>query len=252
MRDFMRTPWPTNFEENASMTEHQIDSNTLRAELRALPRGGLLLIAERAIELVNRDQLASLLADIVRFDVGSTGLRSDDAAAIVGTSLLYEVRSFHDAAMDGVYYEHAEISNTGRQEQSAGTDAFIAEFDRLIRRCVGASKEDIEPGVPDSLWDEVRNCFELLFALLHHIDEGNDDVLAFSDDGSSLDVGVNWRVVLPAYFECLAESEALSPEEFARVVDEVIAEFAEHDRQRYIDAAHAAAKDAQRIALRSK
>ena len=34
------------------MTQHQIDFNTLRAELRALPRGGLLLIAERAIELL--------------------------------------------------------------------------------------------------------------------------------------------------------------------------------------------------------
>jgi len=88
--------------------------------------------------------------------------------------------------------------------------------------------------------------------LLRHIDEGNDDVLAFSDDESSLDVGVNWRVVLPAYFEYLAATEAASPDEFTRAVGQVIAEFAEHDRARYMDAAYTAANDVQRIAMTSR
>ncbi len=234
------------------MTQHQIDSNNLRAELRALPRGSLLLIAERAIELVSEDTLGALLGDIVQINVDPTAARSDDAATIVMASLLDEVRSFHDVAMEGEFYEHVEINNRARREQSAGTDAFIAEFDRLMRKCVGASKVDIESGVRDSFGHGVRACFELLFALLRHLDEGNDDVIVFSDDGSSLDVGVDWRVVLPAYFECLAETEASSPEEFARAVDEAIASFAEHERPRYMDAAHKAANDAQRIAMRSK
>jgi hypothetical protein len=51
--------------------------------------------------------------------------------------------------------------------------------------------------------------------------------------------------VLPAYFECLAETEASSPEEFARAVDAAIAAFAKYDRPRYMDAAHTAANDAQ-------
>ena len=110
----------------------------------------------------------------------------------------------------------------------------------------------IEPGGRDNFWQGLRNCFELLFALLRHIDEGNDDVVFFADDGSSRDVGVNWRVVLPAYFECLAETEATSPEDFARAVDQVIADFAGQDRARYIDAAYTAANDAQRIALTSR
>ena len=234
------------------MPPHQLDSDILRAELRALPRGTLLLIAERAIELVSLDQMGALLADIVQINVVPTDARSDDSATIVGPSLLDEVRLFHDAAMNGEFYEHVEINNTGRQERSTGTDAFIAEFDRLIRGCVGASDMGIEPGVRDNSWPGLRNCFELLFALLRHIDEGNDDVLAFSDDGSSLDVGVNWRVVLPAYFECLAEAEASASEEFARAVDEVIAHFAEQDRARYMDAAYTAANDAQRIAMTSR
>lgn len=234
------------------MTQHEIDSNTVRAELRALPRGTLLLIAERAIELVSVDQMATLLADIVQINVDPTDARPDDSVTILEPSLLDQVRSFHDAAMNGEFYEHVEINNTGRQGQSAGTDAFIAEFDRLIRRCVGAVAADIEPGVRDILSREVPDCFELLFALLCHIDEGNDDVLTFADDGSSLDVGVNWRVVLPAYFVCLAEIEASSPEEFARAVDHVISDFAGRDRPHYMDAACTAANDAQRTALTSR
>ncbi len=234
------------------MTPHQIDSKGLRAELRALPRGTLLIIAERAIELVTHDQMAALLDDIIQVDAYSTGAPSDDSATIEVASLLDEVRSFHDSAMDGEYYEHVEINNNGRREQSEGTDAFIAEFYRLMRKCVAASPEDAEPRLREKFAHELRDCFELLFALLRHIDEGNDDVLAFSDDGSSLDVGVNWRVVMPAYFACLAKTEASSPDEFARAVDEAIAEFAEHDRPRYMDAAHAAATDAQRIAMMRK
>ena len=234
------------------MTQHQSNFNTLRAELRALPRGSLLLIAERAVELVSVDQLGALLADIMQINVDPTDARSDDPATIVGTSLLDEVRSFHDGAMNGEFYEHVEINNTGRQEQSGGTDAFIAEFDRLMRNCVRASEDDIEPAVPESFWQEVRNCFELLFVLLRNIDEGNDDVVFFADDSSSRDVGVNWRLVLPAYFKCLAETEAASPEEFARAVGQVIADFAEHDRARYMDATYTAANDAQRIAMTSR
>ncbi len=231
------------------MTEHQIDFTAVRTELRALPRGSLLLIAERAIGLVSLDQMSAMLADIVQINVAPTDAGFDAPATIIEPSLLDEVRSFHEAAMNGEFYEHVEINNTGRREQSAGTDAFIAEFDRLVRRCVGASKVGVEPGVCDSAAHEVRNAFELLFALLRQIDEGNDDVLAFADEGSSLDVGVNWRVVLPAYFECLAETEASSPEEFTRAVDKAIAEFGGHDRSLYIDAARAVANAAQSIAL---
>ena len=228
------------------MALHPIDFKSLRAELRALNRGSLLIIAERSIELLPATQLSALLGDFVQL----TAQPAEAGNAPV--SLLDEVRAFYDAAMDGKYYEHVEIGGEGRPQQSRGTDAFIAEFDRLMRNCVRVSEEDIEPAVPDNFWRGVRDCFELLFALLRHIDEGNDDVLAFADDGSSLDVGVNWRVVLPAYFECLAETEATSPEEFARAVGQVIADFAEHDRARYMDAAYTAANDAQRIAMTSR
>jgi hypothetical protein len=234
------------------MTQHKIDSNTLRAELRALPRGSLLLIAERAVGLVAEDQLGALLGDIVQTHVDPGGAGPEAPATVVVQSLLDDVRSFYDVAKAGEFYEHVETYGRGGCGQSRGTDAFVAEFDRLMRRCVYASEVDITHRVTDGFGHDVRDSFELLFALLRHIDEGHDDMLFFADEGSSLDVGVNWRVVLPAYFECLAETEAASPEEFARAVDQVITDFAGYDRVRYMDAAHKAATDAQRIAKTSK
>lgn len=225
------------------MTQHQIDSKGLRAELRALPRGTLLLIAERAIGLVSREQLGALLGDIVQINVAPADTHPDHTGNAGVPSLVDEVHTFHDIAMGGEYYEQVEDNRKGRREQSAGTDAFIAEFDRLMRKCV-TSSENTGPNTGDSFAHEVRDCFALLFALLCHIDKGNDDVLAFSDDGSSSDVGVNWGVVMPAYFQCLAKTEASSPENFARAVNEAISKFAEHDRTRYMDAAHTAANRA--------
>jgi hypothetical protein len=215
------------------MTEHLIDFAAVRTELRALSRGSLLIIAERAIELMPATQLNTLLSDFVRL----TTRPAEAGNATV--SLLDEVREFYDAAVAGKYYETVEINNRGRQEKSEGTDAFIAEFHRLLHKCILAADQEVPSGL--------RESFEFLFGLLSHIDEGNDDVLFFADDGSSLDVGVNWRAALPAYFRCLAETS--SPEEFARTVGEAIANFVDYDQPWYLDVARNVANDAQRIAL---
>ncbi|MDM5182134.1 hypothetical protein PO883_33730 [Massilia sp. DJPM01] len=215
------------------MTEHLIDFTAVRTELRALDRGSLLIISERAIELMPATQLSILLSDFVRFTVRPS------EAGNAAVSLLDEVRAFYDAAMAGNYYEPVEINNRGRQKQSEGTDAFIAEFHRLLHECIRASDQEVPSGVSES--------FEFLFGLLSHIDEGNDDVLFFADDGSSLNVGVNWRTALPTYFKCLAETS--SPERFARTVVEVIADFVTYDQPLYFDVARNVANDAQRTAL---
>ncbi|CUI04179.1 hypothetical protein BN2497_3135 [Janthinobacterium sp. CG23_2] len=154
-------------------------------------------------------------------------------------ALLDDARAFFDAAMAGNYYEVVEINNRGRQEQSAGTDAFAAELDRLMRRCTHAAGQEELVGVRDSI--------ELLLELLRHVDEGNDDVLFFADDGESLNVGMNWRSVLPVYFKCLAA--VLSPAEFARAVVSTIDEFVSYDHPHYLSTAHIVANDAQRTAL---
>ena len=215
------------------MTEHLIDLTAVRAELRAMNRGSLLIIAERAIELMPAAQLSTLLSDYVRVETSPT------EANHVPVSLPDEVRVFYDTAMAGKYYETVEINNRSGQEQSEGTDAFIAEFHRLLQKCIQAAHQEVPAGL--------RESFEFLFGLLRHVDEGNDDVLFFADDGSSLDVGVNWCAALPAYFNCLAKTS--SPEEFARTVDKAVADFVDYDRPWYTDAARKVGSDVQRIAL---
>lgn len=210
------------------MTE-LIDFNAVRAELRTMDRGSLLIIAERAIELMPAKQLHALLSDFMRLTACPTE---------AGT-LLDEVRAFSDAAMAGNYYEIVEINNRGRHGQSRATDAFIAEFHRLLHKCIRAADQDVPSGVCES--------FGLLFGLLRHIDEGRDDVLFFADEGSSSDVGVHWRTALPAYFNCLATTS--SPQEFARTVDETITDFVNYDRLWYWDLVNNIANDAQHIAL---
>lgn len=215
------------------MTEPLIDFTAVRAELRALDRGTLLIIAELAIELMPAAQLSTLLSDYVRVETSPT------EANHVPVSLPDEVRVFYDTAMAGKYYETVEINNRSGQEQSEGTDAFIAEFHRLLQKCIQAAHQEVPAGL--------RESFEFLFGLLRHVDEGNDDVLFFADDGSSLDVGVNWCAALPAYFNCLAKTS--SPEEFARTVDKAVADFVDYDRPWYTDAARKVGSDVQRIAL---
>ena len=215
------------------MTELLIDFTAVRAELRALDRGALLIIAERAIELMPAAQLSTLLSDYVRVETSPT------EASHAPVSLPDEVRVFYDTAMAGKYYETVEINNRGGQKQSEGTDAFIAEFHRLLQKCIQAAQQEVPAGL--------RESFEFLFGLLRQVDEGNDDVLFFADDGSSLDVGVNWCAALPAYFNCLAKTS--SPEEFARTVDKAVADFVDYDRPWYTDAARKVGSDVQRIAL---
>ena len=215
------------------MTQHLLDLNSVRADLRTLNRGSLLIIAERAIELLPATQLSALLSDFVQPTVPPA--EADNAPV----SLLDEVRAFYDAAMAGKYYKTVEINNRGRQEQSESTDAFISEFDRLLRRCIPAAGQEMH--------SEAHSSFELLFGLLRHIDDGNDDVLFFADEGSASDVGVNWRTALPAYFSCLAKTS--SPEEFARTVDFSIEDFSPSDRPHYLTVARNVANVAQRITL---
>jgi hypothetical protein len=215
------------------MTQHPIDFDSVRVELRAMNRGNLLIIAERAIELLPATQLSALLGNFVQ--LAARPAEASNAPA----SQLDEVRAFYDAAMAGKYYETVEINNRGRQEQSESTDAFISEFDRLLRRCIRAAGQEMHL--------EARSNFELLFGLLRRIDDGNDDVLFFADDGSASDVGVNWRTALPAYFSCLAKTS--SPEEFARTVDFSIEDFSPYDRPHYLTVARNVANVAQRITL---
>jgi hypothetical protein len=210
-----------------------IDVEKLRVELRRMNRGNLLIVAERAIEIAPRAKLQKLVGDMVQLDEMVVGKRD-------ATHLLGEVRKFHEAGLRGEYYDSFDVNSKNFMEKSEGTEAFIAECDRLVGKCVRA----VEKG-PRS---PVREAFELLFALLRRIDDDPDSVVFFADEAGSWQVGVDWREALPAYFRCLAEHA--SGEDFARGVDRASADFADYERPRHLAAARRVANAEQKAALR--
>lgn len=214
------------------MTSHITNLEMLRKELRGLRRGDLLIIAERAIELVPKPTLKALVGDYVDVDDLPEASATPDA-------LLDEVQTFHVDSLAGRYFEDFAVNSRNCTEHSRGTDAFIAEFKRLLRGCISAADS--------GRYEVARQSFELLFGLLRHIDECHDDVIFFADEGGSWQLGVDWRSVLAAYFPCLAKTATAV--DFASTVDHVIEDFAKHDRPRYLRSAHAVANAAQRVAL---
>lgn len=208
------------------------DLTKLRDELRGLRRCDLLIIAERAAELVSKANLKVLLADFINVDVLLV-------PAAAQTPLIVEVQKFYSESREGRYFEHGETNAKNDMAHSWGTDAFVAEFDRLLRKCVQAVGH--QPGA------SVRAAFEILFSLLRRIDEAHDDVVYFADEAGSWQLGVNWRIVFPAYFRCLAET--VSAEEFARTVDQRVRAFAEYERPLHLRTAHQVASAAQQAAL---
>ena len=209
-----------------------VDLRALRHSLGQLTRGELLIVAQRAAEMVPEAALPLLLGDLVALQP-----RSESTPGTA--TLLEEVRRFRTEGMSGKFYDSFDVNSGNCSEQSRGTDAFIAEFDHLAARCI--READAGP------CQTVAQAFEVLFSLLRYIDEGNDDVLFFADDGGALSVGVEWSRALPAYFRCLAQSA--SAEDFAQGVNRVIADFAEYDRGRYMAHAWNVATTEQRASL---
>lgn len=153
-----------------------------------------------------------------------------------------QVRAFCTASRAGKYYESFGVNSKNFMQQSEGTRTFIADFDRLLDRCVTrASKGDAA---------EIREAIELMLGLLRHIDEGEDDVIFFADEGGSWQVGVDWPKVMPALFLCLARTT--EPAEYARRVVEVVDEFDKHHRATHLTVAGRLVTDAQRKALRAR
>jgi hypothetical protein len=216
------------------MTTRSSDLEQVRLALRTFSRGNLLIIAERATEVLPPAELKRLLGDFVDVD----GLASASSAPC----LLDEVRRFHSRSLAGEYYEEFAANSRNCTEQSKGTDAFMAEFDRLLAKCIRESEAGPYPSV--------LQAFDLLFALLRHIDTGHDDVIFFADEGGSSQIGVDWRRALPAYFRCLAKT--VSDEQFAVDVDRAIVDFVDYDRAHYLAEAGRVASPIQQAALRAR
>jgi hypothetical protein len=153
--------------------------------------------------------------------------------------LLAQVKVFQKASLAGDYYESFGVNSKNYREMSGGTRAWIAECQRLLDGCVSAVDKDEQPGICEA--------FQILFALLKHIDECLDDVVFFADEGGSWQVGVHWATVLPAWFTCLAATAG--PEEYANRVVDIVDRFKRGDRDTQFTLAASQASEEQRKAL---
>ena len=209
-----------------------IDRDKLRVALRRFKRDPLLAMLDRAIEAIPPDQLA----EVFRHSIEVESLRPDSFG---GGNLLASVKEFDAASRRGEYYEDFDVNSKNFMDMSRGTETWMEECNRLLRRAVAAADAGAHV--------EARPAFEILFALLEQIDQGEDDILFFADEGGAWAVGVGWDVVLPAWFACLAATAA--PEELAPAFVRIVDTFQRQVRDRHLKAARAAATPAQRKAL---
>ena len=212
-----------------------IDRDKLRSAVRRLGNEYIYYMLDDAIELLPPSKLVKLAGRYL-------DVKSLQASGPKHAGLLAEVKAFEKASRAGDYYESFAVNSKNCSEVSGGTRAWIAECERLFGRCVAATGKG-NPG-------ETCGAFEMLFALLQHIDKGMDDVVFFADEGGSWQVGVDWQKVLPAWFTCL--SATVEPDEYARRVVDVVDRFVKYDRDKHLTAASRKASAAQRKALAEK
>lgn len=93
-------------------------------------------------------------------------------------SLLADVRAFETASLAGDYYESFDVNSKNFMEKSRGTTGWIAEWRRLLDRCVEQAKT-ADAG-------EVCQAFGIIFGLLDRIDECREDFIFFADEAGGL------------------------------------------------------------------
>jgi len=162
-----------------------------------------------------------------------------DAEKATKPSLLTDVKIFEKASLAGEYCESFGVNSQNYTQESAGTSAWIAEYRRLLYRCVINAKRS-NPG-------EVREAMDILFGLLNHIDECLDDVIFFADEGGSWQVGVDWAKVLPVWFKVL--SVTTEPVEYAERIKTLLSCHYSYGRDKMLAIARRTATTHQRKAL---
>ena len=208
------------------------DKEKARTAVRNLDGADLLVLLDRAIDLLPASKLPRLLKDYV----WPKDLRSDGSAP---AGLLDAVCAFHEASLRSEYREDFMVNSRNYREMSKGTQRWIAECQRLLDLCVKASGAEQHR--------ETRTAFELIFDLLIRIDDGGDEIVFFADEAGSWQVGVSWRTVMPAWFRTLAATSG--PEEYASAVQAMISYFAHYEAEKLLPAARRLATAAQEAAL---
>src|SRR6185503_16270112 len=109
-----------------------------RAEVRKLGNEYVFYMLDDAIELLplaKLHKIAKKYLDLERL--------RPDAQKTASPSLLTDVKRFEKASLAGEYYESFGVNSKNYTQKSAGTSAWIAEYLRLLDRCViNAKKRD--------------------------------------------------------------------------------------------------------------
>ncbi len=216
-----------------------IDISLLRELLRnELEMEELLNFLDRALELLPEEQLWELIEGF--FDPDLLDLLKVEELS--EQSLLEEVLDFHSDSLDGLYYEDFEVNSKNFMEKSRGTMNWIAQYNRLMKRC----QKESSKGEPE----EIRQAFERLFNLLDEIDECRDDIIFFADEAGAWQVGVEWDEVLPCYFKVLAR--VAQPVEYAEGVIKLVKSHADYDSDKYFKLALELSKSPQQKVLKAR
>jgi hypothetical protein len=212
----------------------QIDRDKLRAAVRKLSNEYVFYMLDDAIDLLppaKLHKIAKKYLDLKRL--------RPDAEPATNRGLLTDAQRFQKASLAGEYYESFNVNSKNYLEKSAGTRAWIAEYLRLLDRCLTSAKRS-DPAV-------VRGAMDILFGLLDHIDECLDDVIFFADEGGSWQVGVDWAKVLPVWFKVLSATAA--PDEYAKRVRDMLSNHYSYGRDKMPALARRTATSDQRKAL---
>ncbi|MBT9317615.1 hypothetical protein [Leptothoe spongobia] len=212
-----------------------IDISLLRQSIRQnLDTEELLFLLDRAIELIPQETLPELLKGVLDLD-------SFQVDEIADELILEEVLDFQADSLAGVYYESFRVNSRNYMDQSRGTINWIAEFKRLMNRCI----KECQAGE----YFQAHPAFEVLIELLDEVDECRDDIIFFADESGSWQVGVSWENVLPSYFTALAE--VVEPEVYAESVVKVVKKHANYRGDIHLKTAMKIAQPAQRKALKA-
>jgi len=197
-----------------------------------MPKDDVFHLLDRAIDLLSQQGLRRL----VKGYINPIQLEVDGE---VRTDFLKEIREFQNVSLRGKYYESFAVNWKNCSEKSRGTEAWIADIHRHLDGCMKIAKAKMHA--------EAKEGFAILFSLLRKIDEDQDEILFFADDGGLWEFGIDWRGMLPVWFRCLAATSG--PDDYAREVTAAIRDFAHEDRNWLLPRARRAGTPDQRKRL---
>jgi hypothetical protein len=214
-----------------------VEWEMLRVALTRLRKDELVEVLRMAFETLPQARITEVFGDHIDLEAiaGSPG-RSMSA-----DRLLQTVRAFHRDNLKGKYYEGFNVNSKNYMEKSEGTRQWIREINKLFEQCVAVGGKGHHR--------QVREGMDLLFDLLHRVDDGEDFVF-FADEQGSWQVGVEYEKIFPAYFAALAAT--VEPTDYADRVLELIGMFESYNRDRHLRSARKVASLDQKRALKQK